>query len=100
MTTATTHKSDSETVQDLLDSNPGMLWQYAWIRDHHRSAAHVRDNGSGWEVCLAGNNFEVLTYTYAEFAGRFELLGVWARPSISSQLDRILFQKAMAGAMA
>lgn len=92
----TTTHPDRRTVDNLLKSDPGMLWRYAKVRGFFAGVVHVRDNGTGWEVFLAGNKDMLLNYTYTEFAGCFELVtDKWTTPEISDKIGRAIFSRFM-----
>ncbi len=84
--------TDKQASQDLLDSNPGMLWRRALTKkDNFEFAARFSKDSGEYEVlhiCLDG--LVISIWSEAKFESTFHL-SEFISPKMSSDLDQKLF---------
>ena len=85
--------TDEQATDEILESNPGLLWRIVIAKAIHGLAAYARSTESGWDVFLLGGESErVLTFSADEFAERWEVVR-WTTPMSSAAIDQILFAR-------
>lgn len=90
--------TDQQAAQEILDANPGMLWQRAQsVRDGSTVFARVSGDAS-FEVVLTAPNGDVAVTVWERihFIRRFELVGT-VNPLTSAELDQTLFAAQVSG---
>ena len=94
-TTTTPTATDAQAARNILDANPGMLWQSATHADGQKFPC--RFAGDHYEVLLNGSDgVAVTTWEKWHFAMRFTLEGHLA-PDTSAQIDQALFSGMLKG---